>query len=46
MYWSPESPKKVLCRSRTLGPLGDVQGTSPGRRVVAGFVITISSVKY
>ena len=36
MYWSPESPLKVPCRSRTLGPLGDLQGTSQGRRVPTG----------
>ena len=27
LYWSPESPLKVPCRSRTLGPLGDVPVT-------------------
>ena len=36
MCWSPESPLNVPWRSRTLGPLGDLQGTSPGRRVLAG----------
>ena len=36
MNWSPESPLKVFSRSRTLGPLGDLQGTSPGRLVPAG----------
>ena len=29
-------PLKVPWRSRTLRPLGDLQGTSPGRRVPAG----------
>ena len=41
MCWSPESPLKVPWRSRTLGPLGDLQGTSPGRRVPAGNVFWI-----
>ena len=31
MRWSPESPLKFPWRSRTLGPLGDLQGKSPGR---------------
>ena len=35
--WSPKSPLKVSWRSRTLRPIGDLQGTSPGRRVPAGF---------
>ena len=34
--WSPKSPLKVLWRSRLLGSLGDVQWTSPGRRVPTG----------
>ena len=34
--WSPNSPRKVLWRSRMLGPLGDLQGTSTGRHVPAG----------
>ena len=38
MCWSPESPLKVPWRSRTLGPLGDLQGTFPGRRVPAGWL--------
>ena len=29
--WSPKSPLKIPWRSRTLGPLGDLQGTFPGR---------------
>ena len=33
--WFPKSTLKVPWRSRTLGPLGDLQGTSPGRRVPA-----------
>ena len=33
---SPENPLKVLFRSWTLGPLGDLQGTSLGRCVPAG----------
>ena len=32
------SPLKVPWRSRTLGPLGDLQGTSPGRHVLAGII--------
>ena len=28
--WSPKSPLKVPWRSRTLGPLGDLQGTFMG----------------
>ena len=32
----PKSPLKFPWRSRTLGPLGDLHGTSPGRRVPAG----------
>ena len=31
----PESPLKVPCRSRTLEPLVDLQGTTPGRHVPA-----------
>ena len=36
--WSLKSPQvhKVPWKSRTLGPLGDLQGTSSGRRVPAG----------
>ena len=34
--WSPKSPLKVPWRSRTLEPLGNLQGTSPGPRVPAG----------
>ena len=33
--WSPKSPLNVPWRSRTLGPLGDLQETFPGRRVPA-----------
>ena len=40
MYWSPESPLKVHCRSRTLGPLGDLQGTSPELHVSAGLEVS------
>ena len=29
MCWSPEGLLKVPCRSGTLGPLDDLQGTSP-----------------
>ena len=36
---SPKSPLKVPWRSRTLGPLGDLQGTSPECRVPAGLYI-------
>ena len=35
-YWSPKSPLKVPWSSRMLGPLGNLQGTSPRRRVPAG----------
>ena len=34
--WCPKSPLKVPWRSWTLGPLGYLQGTSPGRRVPTG----------
>ena len=37
--WSPRSPPKVPWRSWTLGPLGDIQGTFPGRRVTAGKIL-------
>ena len=37
LYWSPESPLKVLSRARTLGRFGDLQGTSPRRRVSTGY---------
>ena len=30
LCWSPEGLLKVSCRSGTLEPLGDLQGTSPG----------------
>ena len=39
MYWFPEGPLKFPCRSRTLGPLGVLQGTSPGRRMPAGLLV-------
>ena len=39
LYWPPESPLNVPCRSWTLGPLGDLQGTSPGRHVPAGLLL-------
>ena len=32
-----KGPLEVRWRSRTLGPLGDLQGTFPGRRVPAGY---------
>ena len=32
-----KDPLKVPWRSRTLGSLGELQGTSPGRRVPAGY---------
>ena len=35
---SPKSPLKVPWRSWTLRPLGDLQGTSPRRRVPAGLI--------
>ena len=38
-YWSPEGPLKVPCRSRMLGPLGDLQGTSLGRRAPVGLIV-------
>ena len=34
--WSPKSPLKVPWRSRTLGPLWELQGTFSGRRVPVG----------
>ena len=37
LHWSPEISLKVLCTSRTLGPLGDLQGTSSGSCVPALF---------
>ena len=37
LYWFPEYPLKFPCKSQTLGPLGDLQGTSSGRRVSAGY---------
>ena len=33
--WFPQSPTKVSCWSQTLRPLGNLQGTSPGRRLQA-----------
>ena len=39
LYWSPEGPLNVSCRSRTLRSLGDFQGTSLGRRVPARLVL-------
>ena len=36
LYWTYESPKKVPCRSQPQVPLGNLYGTSPGRRVLAG----------
>ena len=41
LYWSPETSLKVPCRSRTLGPLGDLQGTYLGRRVQASNALDI-----
>ena len=37
LYWYPESPLKVLSRAGTLGRFGDLQGTSPSRRVSDGY---------
>ena len=34
----PKSPLKVSWRFQTLGPLGDLQGTSSGRFIPAGVV--------
>ena len=34
--WSPKSHLKVFWMSQTLGTLGDLQGTSPGRCVLTG----------
>ena len=47
MCWSPESPLKVPWRFWTLGPLGDLQGTSLGRRLPAGTTLNakINDVK-
>ena len=36
--WSPKSPPKVSLRSQTLGHLGELQGTSPGRCMPAGLL--------
>ena len=38
MYWFPQGPLKVPCRFRTLGLLGDLQGISPRRRVLAEYI--------
>ena len=35
-FFSPKNPLKVTWRFRALRPLGDLHGTSPGRRVPAG----------
>ena len=44
--WPPKSPLKISWRSQTLGLLGDLQGTSLGRRVLAwklfNFIIIFS----
>ena len=44
MYWFSES--LIPCRPRTLGPLGDLQGTPPGRRVPAGRIYSWGTAKY
>ena len=44
--WSPKSPLKVPWRSRTLRPLGDLQGTSPGRRVPAEIISLLYHYQY
>ena len=45
LCWSPESPLKVSWRFRTLGPLGDLQGTSPGRHVPARLHLIMENEK-
>ena len=44
--WSPKSPLKVPWRSGTLGPLGDLQGTSPGCRKDLKIKHSVSSPPY
>ena len=44
LYWSPQSPLKVPCRFRTLGPLGDLQETFLRCRVPAGWLPLIPKV--
>ena len=39
--WFPKDPLKISWRSGILRPLGDLQGTSPGRRVPAGKAFTL-----
>ena len=39
--WSPKSPLNVPWRSQKLRHLGDLQGTSPGRRVPAGLLFLL-----
>ena len=39
--WSPKSPLRFPWRSRMLGPLGDLQGTSSGHRVPAGNTLNV-----
>ena len=39
-------PLKIFWRSQTLGPLGELQGTSPGRRVKAGIIVSRLGSKY
>ena len=43
--WSPKSPLKVPWRSKTLLPLGDLQGTYPERRAPAGYADVYILVK-
>ena len=44
MNWFPESPLIVPCTPRALGPLGDLQGTSPGRLVSGGDIDKFKNV--
>ena len=44
--WSPKSPLKFPWRSRTLGPLGGLQGTSPRRRVPAEQLVRLKLVSF
>lgn len=50
LYWSSENPLKLPCRSQNLEPLGDLQWTSPGRRVDVGYmqqwILLIENDKY
>ena len=41
---APESPLKVPCKSRTLGPLGNLPGTSLRSRELAGKIFEQSSI--